>query len=82
MEDDFCLMVKYFWTLWVPNPLVDSMKGLTLKLKALKVRVKDWARIRSAEMNCEFREVDSEIHSLLASNSSGLLSMEDLESLL
>ena len=32
-------------------------------------------------MNCELREVESKIYSLLASNSSGLFSVEDLESL-
>ena len=52
MEDGFYLMVKYFWTFWVPNTILDAMKGLTLKLKALKVRVKDWVQKCSAKMNC------------------------------
>ena len=49
MEDVFCLTIKYFWTSWVPDTILDAMKDLTLKLKSLKVRVKDWVRKRSAK---------------------------------
>ena len=52
MEDDFCLTIKYFWTSWVPDTILDAMKDLTLKIKALKVQVKDWVQKCSAKMNC------------------------------
>ena len=41
LENDFCLMVKDLWASWEPDPLLNDMKGLSLKLKALKAHVKD-----------------------------------------
>ena len=40
LEEDFFLFVKDCWGSWVMDPEVDEMKGLSLKLRFLKKKVK------------------------------------------
>ena len=56
---------------------MDAMEDLSVKLRLLKRKVKDWTRIKSLEMRDKSILIENEIKSLLDSSSSGILGARD-----
>ena len=78
--DDFINMIKNEWSLLSKDSTV-SMDTLSLKLRLLKAKIKAWTFHKSLEIKDKSIVIEKEIHILLTSSHSSILSSESLSSL-
>ena len=81
MEEGFSQLVIENWSTLLPQPVQDDMYSLAHNIKRLKEKVKVWTKTRTLAMKRESTEIEFEIHSLLSSCPSGILSLKDMNSL-
>ena len=76
-NEDFVQMIRSEWPLISSVNPVDAMEDLSIKLRLLKGKVKDWTRNKSLEMKDKSILLEDETNSLLDSSSSGILGARD-----
>ena len=72
-NEDFVKMIRSERPLFSSRNPVGAMEDLSVKLRLLKGKVKDWTRSKSLEMKDKSILIDDEIKVLLESSSSGIM---------
>ena len=70
-------MIRTEWSLFPSVNLVDAMEDLSVKLRLLKGKIKDWTKNKTLEMKDKSILLEDEINTLLESSSSGILGASD-----
>ena len=76
--DDFVNMIILEWSHLSLEPTISFMDSFALKLRILKAKIKDWTHHKSLELKDKSIILEKEIHDILASSQSGILSSETL----
>ena len=75
-NEDFIHMVRSKWPRILPNPSMDAMQDLHIRLRTLKEKVKSWTKTEALKMKDKSAALEKEINSILLSSHSAILNQD------